>query len=212
MDSFAVREVSDTDKNPLAPKNGADTERADRTLSEPTPPSPANYHPSNVAPKPSRRHEPEPLLLEDVVTRLRAELEPAMREAARQAAASEHERTREWLENRGLPKAARVAQQEAYNVLRKYGVIGEVSRPVRSQPEVGQTNYTPPAPHPLSAEEVTELAQACIAMLETQGQSVEMTLSEMSSEAGGFLLPEDAGRVREKANSLLSANDGGAGK
>jgi hypothetical protein len=48
-------------------------------------------------------------------------------------------------------------------------------------------------------------------MLETQGQSIEVTLSEMSSEAGGFLLPEDAGRVREKANSLLSARAGGAG-
>jgi hypothetical protein len=46
---------------------------------------------------------------------------------------------------------------------------------------------------------VNELAQACVAMLETQGQSIEVSLSEMSAEAGGFLLPEDAGRVREKA-------------
>jgi hypothetical protein len=212
MDSFAVREVSDTDINPRAPKNGADTKTADRTLSEPAPSSPANCYPSNVAPKPSRRHEPEPLLLEDVVTRLRAELEPAMREAARQAAAREHERTREWLENRGLPKAARVAQHEAYNVLRKHGFIGETSHTPRPQSEVGRNDYTPPEPHPLSTDEVNELAQACVAMLETQGQSIEVTLSEMSSEAGGFLLPEDAGRVREKANSLLSVGDGGAGK
>ncbi len=40
-------------------------------------------------------------------------------------------------------------------------------------------------------------------MLETKGQSVELTLSEMSVEAGGFLLPEDAVKVREKADSLL---------
>ncbi len=212
MDSFAVREVLDTDKNPRAPKNGADTRRVDKTSPEPAPPFPANHYRPSPAPDTSRQHLLEPLLLENVITRLRAELEPAMREAARQAAAREHERTREWLENRGLPKAARVAQHEAYNVLRKYGVISESPRPARSQSEIGRNGYAPPAPHSLSAEEVTELAQACVAMLETQGQSIEVTLSEMSSEAGGFLLPEDASRVREKAKSLLSAGDGGAGK
>ena len=96
-------------------------------------------------------------------------------------------------------------------MLRKYGVISESPRPARSQSEVGRNGYTPPAPHPLSAEEVNELAHACVAMLETQGQSIEVTLSEMSSEAGGFLLPDDADRVSEKANFLLSAC-GGAGK
>jgi hypothetical protein len=45
-------------------------------------------------------------------------------------------------------------------------------------------------------------------MLEAQGQSIERTLSEMSVEAGGFVLPEDAHRVRESAESLLAANDG----
>ena len=98
-------------------------------------------------------------------------------------------------------------------MLRKYGVISEALRPARSQSEVGQNSYEPPATHPLSAEEVADLAQACVALLEAQGQSIEVTLSEMSSEAGGFLLPEDAARVREKANFLLSAGDGGgAGK
>ena len=210
-DSFADLEVSDSDRNPRAPKNGADTGPLNKTPSDPTPPAPTDHYP-NMSPGIDRRGAPESFLLEDAITRLKAELEPAMCAAARQAAAREHERTREWLENRGLPKAARVAQHEAYNVLRKYGVIGEGSRPSRSQSEVGRNGYTPPAPHLLSAEEVTELAQACVAMLETQGQSIEVTLSEMSSEAGGFLLPEDAGRVREKANSLLSASDGGAGK
>jgi hypothetical protein len=40
-------------------------------------------------------------------------------------------------------------------------------------------------------------------MLEVKGQSVEVTLSEMSAEAGGFLLPEDAPRVRVKAEAFL---------
>jgi hypothetical protein len=210
IDSYAVRESLDKDINPRAPKNGADTGQVDKNLPEPTPPTPVNH--SNTSPDTSLRGRPEAFSLENVVTRLRAELEPAMCEAARQAAAREHERTREWLENRGLPKAARVAQHEAYNVLRKYGVINESSRAPRSQLEVGRNRYVPLEPQPLMDDEVNDLAQACVAMLETQGQSVEVTLSEMSSEAGGFLLPEDAVRVRERANSLISAGDGGVGK
>ena len=210
-DSFAVREVLDTDINPHAPKTGADTKRMNENLSEPTPRVPTDHY-SKTAADTSLQGRPESFMLENVITRLRAELEPAMHAAARQATAREHERTREWLENRGLPKVARVAQHEAYNVLRKYGVISEASHSSRSQLEVGRYSFAPPDSHPLSAEEINDLAQACVAMLETQGQSIEVTLSEMSSEAGGFLLPEDAGRVREKANSWISAGDGRGGK
>ena len=143
MDSYAVRESLDTDINPGAPKNGAEIGQVDKTLSEPAPLVPVNHH-SNTAPDTSLRGGPELFMLENVVMRLRAELEPAMHAAARQAAAREHERTREWLENRGLPKAARVAQHEAYNVLRKYGVISEASHSSRSQSEVGRNSYAPP--------------------------------------------------------------------
>jgi hypothetical protein len=132
--------------------------------------------------------------------------------AAQRAAHQEHERTREWWENRGLPKAARVAQHEAYNVLRKYGVISESARGARAQANVGHSFYTQPAPHPLTSDEIIELAEACVAMLETKGQSIEFTLSEMSAEAGGFLLPEDTPKVREKANSLRSAGASREGK
>src|SRR5207248_6281817 len=142
------------------------------------PPVPNNHYPS-ASPDSSLRARPESLMLENVITRLRAELEPAMHAAARQAAAREHERMREWLENRGLPKAARVAQHEAYNVLRKYGVISEPARSARAHADVGRSNYTPPEPHTLSQDEVTELAEACVAMLETRGQSIDLTLSEM---------------------------------
>lgn len=211
MDSYAVRKKSDTDINPRAPKNGAETEREDKNLPKLIPPAQANHY-SNAAPDNPLQRGPESFVLENVIMRLRAELEPVMHAAARQAAAREHERTREWLENRGLPKAARVAQHEAYNVLRKYGVISEASRSCGAQSEVGRNIYVSPDPHPLSAEEVNDLAEACVAMLETQGQSIEVTLSEMSSEAGGFLLPRDAGRVRERANSLLSASEDGRGK
>ena len=41
-------------------------------------------------------------------------------------------------------------------------------------------------------------------MFEVKGQAVEFTLSEMSAEAGGFLLPADAPRVRARAETLLN--------
>jgi len=205
-DSYAVREVLDTDINPRAPKNGADTERVDKTFSNQTPPVPDNRY-SKAAPHNLLQRDREPFLLENVIARLRAELEPAMHTAVRQATAREHERTREWLENRGLPKAARVAQHEAYNVLRKYGVIGESSRSSRTHADVGRSDYVPLAPHSLTHDEITDMAGACVALLETKGQSIELTLSEMSREAGGFLLSEDACRVRNKVNALLSADN-----
>ena len=104
-----------------------------------------------------------------------------------------------------------MAQHEAYNVLRKYGLISESARSSRAQAEVGHNGYVPPEPHQLTGDEVANLAEACVAMLETKGQSIDLTLSEMSAEVGGVLLPDDAGRVRDKANSLLSA-DGKGGK
>jgi hypothetical protein len=42
-----------------------------------------------------------------------------------------------------------------------------------------------------------------VALLETQGKSIDVTLSEIGSEGGGWLLPEDAPRVREAAQTLL---------
>lgn len=203
---FGVLESSDTDNRSGAPKNGAETRPSHKNLSKPTPPVSVNQD-SNPARDIPGRGEHESLPSEKIVARLKAELEPAIHAAARQAAAREHERTREWLEQRGLPKAARVAQHEAYNVLRKYGVISESSRTFHPKSEVGKNSYVPPNPHLLSTDEVEEFAQACVAMLETRGQSIEVTLSEMSSESGGFLLPEDAVRVREIANSLIPGAD-----
>jgi hypothetical protein len=201
-DSFAVLEVSDTDCNPRAPKSGAEQTEVVETTPERHPTrsgySPQSVGSGNVLPQQTRLRVEVPV--EEIVSRLSRELEPSLQSAARRAAAQEHERTREWLESRGLPKAARVAQREAYNVLRKYGVIkGEAQT---SQADVGRGHLVQEL-LPLSDGEVEELAQACVAMLEVKGQSVEVTLSEMSAEAGGFLLPADAPRVRAKAEALL---------
>ena len=200
-DSFADLEVSDIDLNPRAPKSGA--EQTEVVKKDPDPHPTCSGHPprgvvmENVPPRTALRVE---VPVEEIVSRLRQELEPSLQSAARRAAAQEHERTREWLESRGLPKAARVAQREAYNVLRKYGVIKDAAHP--SHADVGRGQ--PAQEHlPLSDREIEELAQACVAMLEVKGQSVELTLSEMSAEAGGFLLPADVPRVRARAKALL---------
>jgi hypothetical protein len=208
-DSFADLEVLDTGINPRAPKNGA--EQTEVVKKHPDPhPTCIRHHPRDVGmeniPPPQTVLRVE-VPVEEIVSRLKHELEPSLQSAARRAAAQEHERTREWLESRGLPKAARVAQREAYNVLRKYGVISEGAGNSSARGGLGRNQYAPAEPQPLSAEEVAELAQSCVAMLEVQGQSVERTLSEMSSEGGGFLLPGDAVKVREKAKELLAGGN-----
>ena len=207
---YGVSEGSDKDLNPRAPKDGADETQVYKSLPAPA----ARIRAANDGegvPRPPTPQAPNAFTLEDVVTRLKAELEPTLRAAARQAAAHEHERTREWLERRGLPKAARVAQHEAYNVLRKHGVVGEPTRGGRPHADVERGYFAPAEPHPLTHEEIVDLAGACVALLETKGQSVELTLSEMSVEGGGFLLPEDVARVRGCVNSLLATGDvGGA--
>lgn len=204
-DSFADLEILEKDLNPRAPKNSAEQQKEVRTNCTPLPPPSDPFWRDagmgvGITPREPLRVE---VPINELVARLKPELEPLLQSAARRAAAQEHERTREWLESRGLPKVARVAQREAFNVLRKYGVINEgagdsLAHAARSHNEPASTG-----PRPLSAEEVDELAQACVAMLEVQGQSVELTLSEMSVAAGGFLLHEDAPRVRERVTLLL---------
>ncbi|HEV2706169.1 MAG TPA: hypothetical protein VGV59_09610 [Pyrinomonadaceae bacterium] len=203
-DSFAVLEVSDTDLNPRAPKNGADTTEEGvkkhpepRLSACPTGSQNTDIRAGLSAPVPFQLEMP----VDEIVLRLRRELEPSLQSAARQAAAQEHERTREWLESRGLPKAARVAQREAFNLLRKHGVIKNTEQSACE--DLGRGTPVEAERQPLSEIEVEELAQACLAILEAQGQAVEVTLSEMSVAAGGFLLPEDAPRVLAKAKAIL---------
>jgi Flp pilus assembly protein CpaB len=105
------------------------------------------------------------------------------------------------LEHRGLPKAARVAQRETYNALRSEGVIKSVSHNVHA--EVKHAECVRPEPQEITEREVEELAEACLALFETKGQAVEVTVSEMCVTAGGFLLPQDTSRVLEKVKTHL---------
>jgi DNA-directed RNA polymerase specialized sigma24 family protein len=152
-----------------------------------------------------------------MINRLRDELESCVQDAAaqaaRQIAACEAERTRRWFETKALPKAVRVAQRETYDLLRKYGGIGGRSR-ARADLSLGcaPSVDTPPAARVLTAEEIQETAEACIALLEVQGKAVEATLAELSAAEGGWLLPQDVARVREVVLALaLARHESGNG-
>ena len=204
-DSFAVSEILDSDINPLAPKTGADSTHFANASSEkhgrPVPaPSTCKLPDEGFF---ARVEAPSEFHSDQIVQKLRGEFEPILRQIARRAAADEHERTREWLERSGLPKAARVAQRETYDVLRRNGVIRDASG--KTNREVGGGIYVRPEPKLLSRSEVDELAEVCVALFEAKGQSVEDTLRGMGVEAGGMLLPEDAPRVLSKVETLLSA-------
>ncbi|HEV2761348.1 MAG TPA: hypothetical protein VGV38_00035 [Pyrinomonadaceae bacterium] len=160
----------------------------------------------------------------ELLTWLKHELETAVERAAERAAEHEHERTREWLEARGLPKAARVAQREAYDVLRRYGLVSGVEARARAWADVGRAETKGAGEGNagveaatagagaalLGAGEVRELAEGCVAMFEAQGRPVEVTAEGMSVAAGGWLRASDAERVRELAASMLADAGGRA--
>jgi len=205
------RDNVDPKINPHAPKNGADSAAAGKTSSDPEPILTSNRR-ANTAHEgrsiaSANGNVADALPVDEIVNRLRSALEPSLRAVAIQTAQREHERTREWLNKHGIPKATRVAQKETYNVLRNHGLVNTgVQRTRTQQLEVGRStgSYTAPDAHPHTAEEIMELAETCVALLETQGRSIEVTLSEISSEVGGWLLAEDAPKVRETAHRLMA--------
>jgi hypothetical protein len=203
-DTYGDIEDSDLDINPCAPEGGADKEEAEKASSDERPEIARGTRAETMTTKAVPKHTREYGLpaLDEIVRRIRSELEPALRSAAIQAAAREHERTREWLENRGLPKAARVAQREAFNVLRRNGVINNSAPRARAGLKVGWHDHAAYKPKQLTPDEINEVADICVSMLEGQGQAIDVTLAEISAEAGGYLLAEDAPKVRELAESL----------
>ncbi|HEX8474081.1 MAG TPA: hypothetical protein VF666_08625 [Pyrinomonadaceae bacterium] len=204
-DSFADSEVLEIDLNPRAPKNGAESTEVVKISPPPQRPEPATFRPECTR---TACGTVAPASADELTEALLVRLAPAVRTAAAQAAAREHERTREWLESRGLPKAARVAQREAFNVLRQHGLIGRAIARHDVGVAVGRSGSTEPSkPSPLSPSEIRELAETCVAMLEVHGQAIDVTLSGLNCEAGGVLLAEDALKVRELALTLTSESN-----
>jgi hypothetical protein len=204
-DTYGVLENSDTDINSCAPKNGAETKPVVKTSPEPAPVTKLRGSNTARAREIERAQTERPLPIDEIVRQVVAELGASVNIAASQAAAREHERTREWLETRGLPKAARVAQREAYNVLRSYGLINPSAQASRRDAEVGRSYTVEVEAKPLAADEIRMFAEVCVALLETQGQAIDVSLAEMSSEVGGSVLPEDAPKIREAALAMISS-------
>jgi hypothetical protein len=102
-----------------------------------------------------------------------------------------------------------VAQSECYGLLKKHGSLDEKSQRLHSGLDVGRhvTSEVVETARPRTPQEVSEMAEVCLALLETQGQSIEITLSEISAEGGGWLLPEDAPRVRAAAELMLAERE-----
>ena len=218
-DSFADLEVSETDLSPHAPKIGAGT----LAVGKPSPAPPPTLPPSSVATRVTTWESNETAVagatavgvsVEEIVSCLKADLEPRVTEVAARAAARtaqrEMESTREWFERKALPKAVRVAQRETYDLMRKQGLAGEGPGRSHADSEVGRRRepVVAPAARPLTDVEVRETAEMCAALLEAQGKPVEATLAEISAEGGGWLLAEDVPRVRAEVESILHAGKG----
>lgn len=211
-DSFAVKENLDKDLNPAAPKNGANREWLDESLSELAPALGCQSLSSKQQDGRETKVGPQGaggVSVAEIVERLKHELEPSLKCAATQVATRiatrEIARTREWFETKALPKAVRVAQHETYDLLRKHDRVDERGRRARADLTVGRWagEATPPVARPLTKGEIQETAETCVALLEAQGKPIDATLAEIVSEGGGWLSAEDAPRVREAAESLL---------
>jgi hypothetical protein len=198
MDSYAVSEGLDTDVYPRAPDGGAGEFGVSKKSSDPT----TVRTPSRAEERPAVETSFDKVTTGEIVRQLRRELEPSLRATAAQAAAHEHERTREWLESKGLPKAARVAQREAYKVLRRHGTVGAGVRGAHAGQSLGRRDCAPAEARPLTADEVREMAETCVTMLEVHGQPIGVTLSGLSAEAGGVLLASDVPKVLQLAESM----------
>lgn len=209
-DSFAVVEVLETDFIPHQSKDGLVAGEAIHSSGhlEPTPTgvtqpreAPAGRQEKVVAMSVSAE-----VSVDDIVGRVRREMEPSIRHAAMQAATREHEKTRQWLDTHGIPKATRVAQKEAFNVLRQHGLVNASAQhsSIELQTACPPQACTAPPPAQLrSPKEIREIAEMCVALLEMQSKPIEATLSEISSDGAGWILPEDTPRVREAAQALM---------
>lgn len=205
-DTFGDLEVLDTDVNRHAPENGAEARTGGESPSAEASTPPGIHSKISITRREgeaTKIPKPSTIPADQLLCRLRGELEPSLRTTAEQAAAREHERTRQWLEKCGIPKAARVAQREAYNVLRRYGVVNPKAQRTHSGPDVGQSCDAPVEAKPLSPEGIREVAESCISMLEVHGQPIDVTLDGLKVEAGGCLLPEDLSKAHKLAQSMV---------
>lgn len=210
--SNAVLDMLESDLIPHAPKNGAKETTPEAPATKPIRPLPVPEAKAvNRTAEPCERFQPD-FSVDEIVRRLKIELEPCVRAATVNAVAREHSQTREWFETKALPKAVRVAQKESYTLLRKLGGQDwQVAKSSHASSQVGKYEpaNAPAKPlRPRTPQEIHEVAEMCLALYEVQGKSVEVTLAEISSENGGWLPTEDKAKVRQAIDGLFTAHGG----
>lgn len=204
--SFSNQENLETDKIPIPPNGGA--KQFSLVEAEPIPPSVSTGNPSPSVSKADSRcqtkwHFAHTSPVSEILGSLKLEIESLLQSAAARAAQREHDKTRHWLETAGLPKVARVAQREAYNILRKHGLLGASKERLRNQLMVGYHAQGRYQPRPLSSDELQEAAEFCVTLLENRGQGIDKTLLEISAERGAYVLPEDVPKVEHLAKTII---------
>lgn len=207
------REIVDKNINTFAPESGAEIHHpvgaSDGKPSATPVAAPRNVELSAMNVQPPSEGGVYQSVPPNLVAQLREALVPTICTIAAQAAARESaregEKTREWLDRYGLPKAARVAQREAYTIFKHQSGKVQADERARADLQVGRSTvtYPPPQVKPLTTSEINELAEACVTMLEVQGKAIDETLGEISAAPGGWVTAADVPKVRTAAQSLL---------
>jgi hypothetical protein len=193
-ESFADRDILETEIVPHAqPRAGVKRESAIGN----DPGTQTNTYSS------STRVQDESVIVERIVERIGPQLKVASER--------EHERTRQWFVEHALPKAIRVAQRSAYDILRANDAIaqkGAGSRRIRADnSRVGANPAAAPVVSgPLTEREINDVAEGCAAIVFAQGRDLDRTLAELVGVGGGFLSAEEIARVRARAEVLLAGS------
>jgi hypothetical protein len=190
-ESFADRENLEADIVPHAPARVGEQSES-QFVGEPRERTGTDTRPARV------QNETE--IVERIVERIGPQL--------KFASEREHERTRQWFVDHALPKAIRVAQRSAYDILRANDAVsqpGVSSRRHRTDnSRVGANPAAPPIPSgPLTEREINDVAEGCVAIVYAQGRELDRTLSELVAADGGFLTAEEIRRVRARAEALI---------
>ncbi len=219
-DSFAVLEVLENNCIPHAPKSGANKISVQSNIEKTSVPRAAQTAPPACAPPKQlpitaydvareMAREVTPEVMRQIQVALQASMQSSIAQWTRQAAQQEHARTREWLDKYGLPKAARVAQREAYNVF-KHLQTNEAKPPPHACMSVApESNIVSHAaatcePKAFTEREITEVIELCKAMFEVQGKPFETTLAEISTAQGGWVPAEFLEQIRQALNPTSS--------
>jgi hypothetical protein len=201
-ESFAKKENLETDLVPPAPERGGEqietqigVEQGKKTDAETG----------------RARVQNETAIVERIVERIGPQLKVASER--------EHERTRQWFVEHALPKAIRVAQRSAYDILRANDAISRAAEGGRrTRPDNSRIGANPSVTSrtqvPLSEREINDVAEGCAAIVFAQGRDLDRTLSELVATGGVFLSAEETVRVRVRAEALIAdaqIGEGGSG-